>query len=164
MSVRLFSLVVGIGYSILGILGLISAFVEPSQTVPRIMSEVGVTQGFGYLFGLLPVNVFEGFVYLVIGVCGIAAYSGNEVVSRLYAQFLGVWLGFLAVFGCIPIANTLFGLMPIYGNDVWLHLATAIPAAYFGFAQDKGRLGKDPSAPQDLGEPFDVKGAPPYTN
>ena len=79
-------------------------------------------------------------------------------------SFLGVWLGFLAVLGCIPIANTLFGLMPIYGNDVWLHLATAIPAAYFGFAQDKGRLGKDPSAPQDLGEPFDVKGAPPYTN
>ncbi len=155
MPVRYFALLVGIGYSILGFLGLVSAFVEPAQVVPRIMAEVGVTSGFGYLFGLFPVNVFEGFVYLVIGLAGITAYVGNEVVSRLYAETLAVWLGFLAFLGLIPIANTLFGLMPIYGNDVWLHLGTAVVAAYFGFVLDKGREGRDPSGPQPLKEPFE---------
>jgi Domain of unknown function (DUF4383) len=84
------------------------------------------------------------------------------VVSRLYAETLAVWLGFLAILGLIPIANTLFGLMPIYGNDVWLHLGTAVAAAYFGFALDKGRLGKDPSTSEPLGEPFRGKTKPPY--
>ena len=164
MAVRFFSLTVGVVYFVLGLLGAVSGFVETSQDVPSIMTLVGsgTTAGFGYLFGLLPVNAFEGFVYLTIGTLGIAAYVGNEVVSRLYAQFLGVWLGVLAILGCIPVANTLFGLMPIYGNDVWLHLGTAIAGAYFGFAMDKGRPGKDPSGSQPLEKPFDVKGAPPY--
>jgi hypothetical protein len=26
-----------------------------------------------------------------------------------------------------------FGLMPIAGNDIWLHLLLAVIAAYFGF-------------------------------
>jgi hypothetical protein len=52
--------------------------------------------------------------------------------------------------------------MPIYGNDVWLHLGTAVAAAYFGFALDKGRLGKDPSTSEPLGEPFRGKTKPPY--
>ena len=164
MPVRYFALFTGIIYSVLGLLGLVSGFVEPAQLVPRIMSEVGVTQGFGYLFGLFPVNVFEGFVYIVIGVAGIGAYAGNEVVSRLYAEAIAVWLGFLAFLGVIPIANTLFGLMPIYGGDVWLHLSTAVLAAYFGFARDEGRPGKDPSASRDLGAPFNVEGAPPYND
>lgn len=156
MPVRFFSLIVGLVYFVLGVLGMVSGFVEPAQVVPRLMSEVGVTQGFGYLLGLFPVNVFEGSVYVVIGVCGIGAYAGNEVVSRLYAEFIAVWLGFLAILGLIPIANTFFGLMPIYGNDVWLHLGTAVLAAYFGFARDEGRWGKDPSAPQPLEAPFNV--------
>lgn len=156
MSVRYFSLFVGLFYGVMGIFGLVSGFVEPAQLVPSIMSEVGVTQGFGCLFGLFPVNVFEGFVYVVIGLAGIAAFVGNEVVSRLYAEFLAVWLGLFAVLGLIPVANTLFGLMPIYGGDVWLHLGTAALAAYFGFAKNEGRYGKDPSAPQALSAPFDA--------
>jgi hypothetical protein len=162
MAVRYFALAAGVIYSALGFLGLLSVFVEPNQMIPPIMSEVGVTSGFGYLFGLLPINVFEGFVYLILGLAGIVAYVGNEVVSRLYAETLAVWLGFLAFLGLIPVANTLFGLMPIYGNDVWLHLATAVVAAYFGFALDKGRTGRDPSPSEPLGEPFRGKTSPPY--
>jgi hypothetical protein len=39
----------------------------------------------------------------------------------------------LAILGLIPATNTMFGLVPIYGNDVWLHAGTALIAAYFGF-------------------------------
>jgi hypothetical protein len=33
----------------------------------------------------------------------------------------------------IPPLDTLFGLTPLFGNDIWLHAALAVIAAYFGF-------------------------------
>ena len=36
--------------------------------------------------------------------------------------------------GLIPGLNTVFGLVPIRGHDVWLHAASAILGAYFGWA------------------------------
>jgi hypothetical protein len=31
-----------------------------------------------------------------------------------------------------PFSNTFFGLMPIFGNNVWFNALTAIAATYFG--------------------------------
>jgi hypothetical protein len=36
--------------------------------------------------------------------------------------------------GLIPVLNTNFGLIPLYGHDVWLHALLAIIAVYFGWA------------------------------
>jgi hypothetical protein len=41
--------------------------------------------------------------------------------------------GLLIVLGLLPQTNTLFGFVPLHGNDVWLHILLAVPAAYFGF-------------------------------
>lgn len=41
--------------------------------------------------------------------------------------------GALAVMGLIPGLDTLFGLVPIFGHDVWLHAVTAAAAVYFGW-------------------------------
>lgn len=41
--------------------------------------------------------------------------------------------GLRTVLGLIPATSTAFGLVPIYGNDVWLHAALAAVAAYFGY-------------------------------
>ena len=38
----------------------------------------------------------------------------------------------LAVMGFIPGVNTVFGSVPLFGHDVWLHALTAAIAAYFG--------------------------------
>ncbi|MEL7330610.1 MAG: DUF4383 domain-containing protein [Cyanobacteria bacterium J06560_2] len=150
MSVRYFSLAVGLIYFIFGITGVLPNFVDPIEVAPRLMSEVGVTDGLGYLYGLFPVNTFEAMIYVVIGVGGFAAYAGTEPFARLYADTLAVWLGFLGILGLIPIANTFFGLIPLYGNDVYLHLGTAAIAAYFGFFLDRGRPNRDPSVPDAL--------------
>ena len=37
--------------------------------------------------------------------------------------------------GLIPVLNMTFGLIPLYGHDVWLHAGIAAMAAYFGFGQ-----------------------------
>jgi Domain of unknown function (DUF4383) len=35
--------------------------------------------------------------------------------------------------GLIPVLNTTFGFIPLFGHDIWLHALIAIGAAYFGF-------------------------------
>jgi hypothetical protein len=42
--------------------------------------------------------------------------------------------------GFIPLLNTTFGLVPLYGHDLWLHAALAIVAAYFGFRSEREPL------------------------
>jgi hypothetical protein len=41
--------------------------------------------------------------------------------------------GALAVLGAFPQTQTLFGLVPLHGYDVWLHAGTALVALYFGW-------------------------------
>ena len=55
--------------------------------------------------------------------------------ARRFSRGLALFYGGLAVLGLIPGLNTTFGLIPIFGHDVWLHAGTAAAAAYFGFGQ-----------------------------
>jgi hypothetical protein len=67
-----------------------------------------------------------------MGLWGIAA--GRSWASpRLYAQCMAVIAGLLAVAGFVPMTSTFFGTMPLYGTEAWLHLATAVWAAYEGW-------------------------------
>jgi hypothetical protein len=89
-------------------------------------------QAYGRLFGLFPVNVLHNFVHLAIGIAGLLAW--RSVWSPLtFAQFLGGFYGLLTVLGLIPGANTMFGLVPIFAHDVWLHAVTAALGIYFGW-------------------------------
>jgi len=150
MSVKTFSLAVGILYLTLGFSGAMASLIDPSEAASQVVSGDVTLEGIRALYGLFPVNAFESIVYIVIGLVGLVGFVGTEPFARLYADSLAVWLGLIGILGLIPIANTLFGIMPVYGNDVWLHLGTAIAAAYFGFFLDKGRPGRDPSAPDAL--------------
>lgn len=150
MSVKRFSLAVGLLYLVLGFLGVVPFFVSPTEAVPQIVNEVGVPEGFGNLFGVFPINSFEAVVYIVVGLGGLVGFVGTEPFARLYADTIAVWFALIGLLGLIPVANTFFGLMPIYGIDVLLHLTTAVAAAYFGFYLDRGRPGKDPSASDQL--------------
>lgn len=80
--------------------------------------------------GLFPVNFLHNMVHLAFGIWGIvAARSWNA--ARTYCQAGGVIYLVLAVLGFI--APTTFGLMPIGGNDIWLHVLLGAGLAYFGF-------------------------------
>lgn len=39
----------------------------------------------------------------------------------------------LAVMGLVPGLDTTFGLIPLFGNDVWLHALTGIVGLITGF-------------------------------
>jgi len=95
-----------------------------------------VSMGYGFLFGIFPVNILHNLVHLIIGGWGILAY-GQDHTARFFSQSLTGIYGVLAVMGLIPLLNVTFGLIPIYGYDVGLHAITAAVAAYFGFSQKR---------------------------
>lgn len=129
MQTRYFALVFGIIYTAVGVLGFIPGLMTtPAEAPPLAMDSL-----YGYLLGLFPVNILHTLVHLGLGIWGIVAYR-TWANSRLYAQSLAIIYGVLAILGLFPGTNTLFGLVPLFGHDIWLHAGTAVIAAYFGFA------------------------------
>ena len=129
MNVNRFALILGIVYIAFGILGLISGFlVAPTGEAP----DLSVTTLYGYIVGLFVVNILLTVIHLAIGVWGVVV-SGNTLQSLMFARSVAIIFAILTIFGLVPGLNTVFGLMPLYGNNIWLHALTAIIAAYFGF-------------------------------
>ena len=129
MTTRTFALIIGIVFLAIGGLGFVPALVTPA---PEQAPDVAFTAYYGYLFGVLPVNYFANLAHMAMGAWGVAASRG-ESGSRAYAKTIAVISGALAIVGLIPALNTLFGLVPVYGKDVWLHGIAAIAAAIFGW-------------------------------
>jgi hypothetical protein len=118
----MFALVVGVIYLAVGLLGFTATgmSMEAGDTAPRLL-------------GLFPVNVLHNIVHLAIGAWGLASYRSMDG-SVTFARGLAILYGLLAIMGILPRPfNNTFGLVPIFGHDVWLHAATALVAAYFGF-------------------------------
>jgi hypothetical protein len=128
MNARTFALIIGLAFTAAGILGFVPALLSP----PPADAPHALNMSHGYLLGLFPVNALHNVVHLVIGLWGLAAWRGMTSPVR-YAQGLAVFYGALAIMGLVPGLKTLFGLIPIHGHDVWLHAATALAAAWFGF-------------------------------
>lgn len=129
MRTRYLALIVGIVFTLVGISGFVPALVSsPPSTAPAI----AVDAGYGYLMGIFPINVLHNFVHLAAGLLGIAAYWSFSF-AKIYAQGMAIFYGVLAVMGFIPGANTMFNLIPIFGNDIWFHGLIAAITGYFGF-------------------------------
>lgn len=136
MGTRYFALIIGIVYALVGLMGLLGIGLQPPTGHPALAIEAQ----HGRLLGLFPVNILHNIVHLLIGLWGIAAYRSYGG-ARAFARALAIIYALLAIMGLLPQPfNTTFGLVPIFGNDVWLHALTALVAAYFGFmAHDEAR-------------------------
>jgi hypothetical protein len=128
MQTRYFALIFGIIYTIVGLAGFIPGLLTRSPELPPI----AVDGLYGYLLGLFAVNILHTLVHLGLGIWGIAAWR-SFAGARGYANSLAIIFGVLTLIGIIPATNTLFGLVPLFGHDIWLHGLTALVAAYFGW-------------------------------
>ncbi len=129
MAIRYFALIYGVVFFLIGLAGFVPALVTPFEGAEP---DLAVTATSGLLFGLFPVNVLHNLVHVAFGIWGIAVWRRISP-SRVYAQAVAVIYAVFMVMGFIPVLNTTFGLVPLYGHDIWLHLILAGVAAYFGF-------------------------------
>jgi hypothetical protein len=125
MGTRTAALVFAIAFAVIGIAGFMPS--PPPVDAPPLSVE----HGHGMALGMFPVNTLHNIVHLGFAILGLAAWAGGR--SRGYFQFLAVAYALLAVLGLSVATNTTFGLIPIWGADVYLHGIVAIGAFYFGF-------------------------------
>ena len=129
MPVRYFAIIYGIVFLLVGIAG----FVPGLVTMADPAADVAADAGFGRLFGLFPINWLHNLVHIAFGIWGLVAYRSFSGARR-FARAVAIIYAVLTVMGLIPVLNTTFGLIPLYGHDVWLHALLALVAAYFGWA------------------------------
>jgi hypothetical protein len=128
MSTASMAMVFGVVFVLVGLSGFFPS--PPPADAPALT----VDHGHGMALGMFPVNTLHNVVHLLFGVLGIAAARGAMLGARQYFQIVAGAYALLTIMGLIPATQTTFGLVPIWGNDVWLHALIAIVAGYFGFA------------------------------
>jgi len=85
------------------------------------------------MLGLFPVNVVQNVVHLAFGIWGIMAAKSADGAGT-YCKIGGVIYLLIGAMGLVTGLATGFGLVPLGGNNVYLHLLLGAVLAYFGFA------------------------------
>ena len=125
MQIRYSALGLGVLFLLLALAGFVPGLLSAPESVTRI-------DGFGYVLGIFPTNYFHNAIGILVGLWGIAAFT-SLVGSITFNQIFAVVYLLQAILGLLPATNTLFGTMPLYGNNVWLSVLTAAIAFYYGF-------------------------------
>ena len=103
----------GVVFLLVGVLGFVASGMNMDaniDTAPKLL-------------GLFPVNAVHNVVHLIFGVWGLlAARTVQGAVS--FARGAGAIYAILTI--CGYFIPTTFGLIPIGGNDIWLHAIIAI--------------------------------------
>jgi hypothetical protein len=112
------ALVFGVIYTIVGVAGFIPA--------------IGGTIGMGptVLLSIASVNLIHNIVHLAIGFWGMSA-SGDIGRAVQFCQVAGIVLIVLGLLGFFVPDG--FGLVPLGGNDPWIHLLSGLILALVGF-------------------------------
>lgn len=141
------TLILGLIFVILGIAGSIPALVSlpvtgMSADVPVDLGDIPTSpdanyhaaylRGFGYIFSLLPTNLLLNLAHFLFGIFGLYSATGEQG-SFNYNRFFAIVFLLIAVLGLIPLTQTLFGVMPIFGGNVILNVIVGAIAAYYAF-------------------------------
>jgi hypothetical protein len=118
---RQFAQIFGAIYLIVGILGFIPGV---TQAAP------GYGAGGGALLGIFPINYLHDVVHLVLGIWGLAS-AGSMARAVSFCRAFAVILILLGIYGFFSTGTD--SLVPLSGYDTYLHLASGLLAAWFGW-------------------------------
>lgn len=84
-----------------------------------------------HVLGLFPVNLLHNIVHLLFGLWGLAA-ARSWSAARTYARITGPLYLVLAALGYF-VPNG-FGLIPLGGHDIWLHILIGAVLTAVGYS------------------------------
>ena len=128
MNTRTFALVWGVIFLLLGASGFIPGL---WHAAPEHFPPMKIDSFYGEAI-LFQVNVLHNLTHLLFGVWGLLA-SRKLSSAKTFARVTAAAYGVLTIAGFIPGLSTMFGLVPLFGNDIWLHALLGGVAAYFGW-------------------------------
>lgn len=120
-TAQLVALIFGVVFILVAVVG----FITPGGMGMEASMEAAPKE-----LGFFPINLLHNVVHLLFGIWGIVA-SRSWAGAKAYCQIGGVIYIVLTVLGFV--APTTFGLIPIGGNDIWLHALLGIVLAAVGF-------------------------------
>ena len=120
---RLFALVFGAVYSLVGIMG----FLRPLTDAPP---DGLMWTGVANLLGIFAINWLHNVIHLGTGLFGVLT-AGRTDSARLYARVIGIVFALVFLVGLFT-SNPL-GILPLNGADNVLHLASSAVALLVGF-------------------------------
>ncbi|HEY0837704.1 MAG TPA: DUF4383 domain-containing protein [Azospirillum sp.] len=126
---RYTALILAVAFAGAGLLGFVPGLVSP----PPPGEELVINSMHGLLLGLFPVNVLHNLIHLAFALWGFFAFFSGILASRTFLRSTAVIYAVFVVMGFIPGLDTVFGLVPIHGNDIWLHALLAVVAGVVGF-------------------------------
>lgn len=112
------ALIFGILYLLIGILGFVPAVGGTFGSAPSM------------LMGFASVNLIHNIVHVIIGLVGLSA-AGDDERAVMFCRWFGVILVVLGILGFV--SPTGFGLVPLGGNDIYLHLVSGVILLIGGF-------------------------------
>ena len=135
-ATRVYALVAGLVLVAAGLAGLLPPLVSPPLFR---FDNVRVDFLYGDVAGVLPANIVRSVLHLVLGLWALVAAWRSYAAARVYSRWAAGLFGVLALMGSFTATSTAFGLMPLYGSNVWLHGAIALLGALFGFGYSPRR-------------------------
>lgn len=125
MYSKYFSLYGGVLMLMLGLIALVPILQGSAEGLPQLK----VDTSYGLFLGVLPINVFNKFALIGFGLVGLwSSGKSSPRYSILYCQVVCYSMGALAVLGLFPATNTLGGIWPLFGAEVFAHLSFAVVA------------------------------------
>ena len=119
-TVQRVSMIFGAVFLLVALMGFIAAGTsmeaDPGEA-PRVLD-------------LFPVNLLHNLVHLAFGVWGVVAARRWDS-ARAYCRIAGILYLVLAVLGFL--APNGFGLVPLGGHDIWLHVVLGAALTVVGF-------------------------------
>lgn len=123
--VRMVALVFGIVFVLAGIAGFIPGVTHEQSPVQ------GMDVATGAVLGLVPVNVVANVVHLAIGIILMVASRSYSMALNV-VRFFGAAYALLAVVGVFAPEG--FGILPLGGVELIIHILTAVVLLVVGFA------------------------------
>lgn len=132
---RVCAMSLGVLFLFLGIAGFIPglvAFPDVASNAQLSVPNLTFTDGYGNVLGLFPTNFLHNAVHIAVGILGIAAATSHSG-ALVFNQAFAIVYAAIVIMGLLPFTNTTFGIMPVFGNNIWLNALTGAAAGYYGF-------------------------------